>query len=245
MSDKTFRTFDNTVSEFTLRPTCPNIVYHDNIFYNIIVFDTETNAAGRAAELCQLSAIDKSGHCSFSEYILPNNCIDKYASRVNKLSVRTVNGQRTLFKEAQQVATLTSSEAISRFGLFLKSSVDYCKTLTDKDVCTLLVGHNLSKIAGSGLTYDDLLKLFKNFGKPGLISILSRPATKNGKQPRVTKTTRILTAIHGISKQFVNIKNMSNESHAFVSRDNLMHAQIANMSNRYFVALPQAARTEK
>jgi hypothetical protein len=44
------------------------------------VFDTETNATGRAAELCQLSAVDKSDHCSFSEYILPNNCIDKYAS---------------------------------------------------------------------------------------------------------------------------------------------------------------------
>ncbi len=123
VSDKMFRSYENTVSEFTLRPTFPNIVYHDNMFYNIIVFDTETNAAGRAAELCQLSAIDKSGHCSFSEYILPNNCIDKYASRVNKLSVGIVNGQRTLFKEAQQVATLTSSEAISRFRLSQSPSI--------------------------------------------------------------------------------------------------------------------------
>ena len=48
-------------------------------------------------------------------------------------------------KEAQQVATLTSSEAISRFGLFLESSIDYCKTLMDKDVCTLLVGHNAKR----------------------------------------------------------------------------------------------------
>jgi DNA polymerase III epsilon subunit-like protein len=339
VSDKTFITYENTVSEFTPRPTCPDIVYHDNIFYNIIVFDTETNATGRAAELCQLSAVDKSDHCSFSEYILPNNCIDKYASRVNKLSVRTVNGQRTLFKKAEQLATLTSSEAISRFSLFLESSIDYCKTLTDKDVCTILVGHNAKrfdipvilrnstssfhekmqslgvlfgeslsifeqlvrskhpalqqadnqscpinqtalyqclfqetfeahdafedvkalrkmlfhsnlqlseefivnhckpiscdyaledlqyldkrheilksmeyklynptgdgvitksmaeKIAGSGLTYDDLSKLFKDFGKPGLISILSKPPTKNERRPRVTKTARILAAI--------------------------------------------------
>jgi hypothetical protein len=49
----------------------------------------------------------ESDHCSFSEYILPNNCIDKYASRVNKLSGRSVNGQRTLFKKAEQLATLT------------------------------------------------------------------------------------------------------------------------------------------
>ncbi len=59
----------------------------------------------------------------------------------------------------------------------------------------LITKRMAEKIAGSGLTYGDLLKLFKNFGKPGLISILSRPPTKNGKQPRVTKTTRILTAI--------------------------------------------------
>ena len=56
-----------------------------------------------------------------------------------------MNGQRTLFKEAEQLVTLTSSEAISRFSLFLESSVEYCKTLTDKDICTLLVGHNAER----------------------------------------------------------------------------------------------------
>ena len=343
VSDETFKIYENAVSEFTLRPTCSDIVYHDTIFYNVIVFDTETSTIGREAELCQLSAIDKSSQCSFSEYILPNNSIDCFASSVNRLFVRTVNGQRTLFKEAQQLETVTSSEALSRFSLFLESSVDHCKTLTDKDVCTLLIGHNAKrfdvpvilrnstssfqekmqslgvlfgdslsifkqlirgkhpalqqsdgqsckvnqlalyeclfqktyeahdgledvnalrkmlfdsklslseefivnqskpisfdyaledlqyldrrheilgsmqfklydptgggvitksmaeKIAGSGLTYEDLLKLFKEFGKPGLISILSKPPTKggprNGKRPRVTKNARILTAI--------------------------------------------------
>ena len=250
-----------------------------------------------------------------------------------------MNGQRTLFKEAEQLATLTSSEAISRFSLFLESSVEYCKTLTDKDVCTLLEGHNAKrfdipvilrnstssfhekmqsmrvlfgeslsifeqlvrskhpalkqahgqfcavnqsalyeclfqetfeahdafedvkalskmlfhsklqlseefivnhckpiscdhalkdlqyldrrhqilksmeyklynptgdgvisksmaeKIAGSSLTYTDLSKLFKDFGTPGLISILSRPPTMDKKRPRMTKTARILAAI--------------------------------------------------
>ena len=143
VSDETFKMYESTVSEFTLRPTCPDIVYHGNIFYNIIVFDTETNRLGREAELCQLSAIDKSGRCSFSEYILPNNSIDISASEVNKLFVRTVNGQRTLFKEAQPLETVTSSEALSRFISFLESSVDRCKT--DKDVCTLLIGHNAKK----------------------------------------------------------------------------------------------------
>jgi hypothetical protein len=56
-----------------------------------------------------------------------------------------VNGQRRLFKKAEQLPTLTWSEAISRFSLFLESSIDYCKTLTDKDVCTILVGHNAKR----------------------------------------------------------------------------------------------------
>ena len=250
-----------------------------------------------------------------------------------------MNGQRALFKEAEQLATPTSSEVINRFSLFLESSVEYCKTLTDKDVCTLLIGHNAKrfdipviprnstssfhekmpsmrvlfgeslsifqqllrskhpalkqadgqfcavsqsalyeclfqepfeahdafedakalskmlflsklqlleefivnhckpiscdhalkylqyldrrhqilksmeyklnsptsdeaitksmaeKIAGNGLTYTDLSKLFNDFGTPGLISILLRPPTKDKKRPRVTKTARILAAI--------------------------------------------------
>ena len=44
------------------------------------MFDTETNATGRAAELCQLSAVDQSDHSTFSGYIRPNNAIDKYAT---------------------------------------------------------------------------------------------------------------------------------------------------------------------
>ena len=53
------------------------------------------------------------------------------------------------------------------------------------------------KIAGSGLSYDDLAKLFANFGRNGLIAILSKPPTANREtdRPRVTKTTRIITAI--------------------------------------------------
>ena len=56
-----------------------------------------------------------------------------------------MNGQRTLFKEAGQLSTLTSPEAISRFSLFPESSVEYCKKLTDKDVYTLLMGHNAKR----------------------------------------------------------------------------------------------------
>ena len=46
---------------------------------------------GKLAEPCQLSAMVKSGN-EFSHYILPHCDIDKHASKVNKLTVKTVDG---------------------------------------------------------------------------------------------------------------------------------------------------------
>ena len=51
-----------------------------------------------------------------------------------------------------------------------------------------------TKMAGSGLSYGDLLNVFTKFGETGLIAVLSCPP-KSGKVPRVTKNTRILTQI--------------------------------------------------
>ncbi|CAH3035083.1 unnamed protein product [Pocillopora meandrina] len=51
-------------------------------------------------------------------------------------------------------------------------------------------------IADSGLSYDDLHKLYIRFGKIGLVAILSDPpTTSSAKTPRVTWTKRILAAI--------------------------------------------------
>ena len=51
-------------------------------------------------------------------------------------------------------------------------------------------------IAGSGLSYDDLRKLYSTFGKRGVVAILSNPpSTSLSKTPRVTRTKRILAAI--------------------------------------------------
>ena len=341
ISEETLMMYESTVSPFTSRPACTNVAYDQNTFYNFVIFDLETNTTGKAAEICQLSAVDQSGRSSFSEYALPVKQIDKYASRVNKLSVKIVNGQRTLFKETQQLVTLTLDELLSRFTRFLESLINCYQRLTDQNICTVLLGHNTKrfdipvllrnstnsfkeklqsidvlfgdtlslfehlvnskqpdlqqpdgkfsalnqpalyqclfgeefdahdaledvkalrrmifssklrlseeiifahcrpisyrdafrdlqyldqrnslmktfefklynpagdgditksmaeKIAGSGLSYDDLAKLFANFGRNGLIAILSKPPTANREtdRPRVTKTTRIITAI--------------------------------------------------
>ena len=52
------------------------------------------------------------------------------------------------------------------------------------------------KIAGSGISYQDLKNVFKKFGAKGLVGVLSLPpSSATSKAPRVTKTTRILARI--------------------------------------------------
>jgi hypothetical protein len=53
------------------------------------------------------------------------------------------------------------------------------------------------KIAGSGLNFFDLQRVFAEFGKKGLFARLSKPPTSHQQstKPRVTKTPRILSSI--------------------------------------------------
>ena len=52
------------------------------------------------------------------------------------------------------------------------------------------------KIAGSGLSYADLEKLFEQHGRKALVAVLSKPPTvSRNNKPRVTKTPRILASI--------------------------------------------------
>lgn len=54
----------------------------------------------------------------------------------------------------------------------------------------------IEKIAGSGLTYEDLAKVYKLYDKVGLVAILSNaPSSSATNRQRVTRTERILTAI--------------------------------------------------
>ena len=51
-------------------------------------------------------------------------------------------------------------------------------------------------IADSGLSYDDLHKLYSTFGKRALVAILSNPpTTSSARTPRVTRTKRILAVV--------------------------------------------------
>ena len=129
------------VPNYIQRPSIKKEKYDNSIFYNFVLFDTETNSTGKLAELCQLAAVDRSGK-NFSCYILPNRDMDAHASKVNNLTIKTVNGIRTLCKDYHPAAILPLEEALTQFLNFLKASTTEASKRTTKNVCTVLAGHN-------------------------------------------------------------------------------------------------------
>ena len=96
MSDIKFKEIDGFVSKYMPRPIAKQVNFNEGRYYNFLVLDTETNCSGKAAEICQLSATDISGAHTFSKYILPVHEIDFCASKVNKLKIINVKGERKL-----------------------------------------------------------------------------------------------------------------------------------------------------
>ena len=80
-------------------------------------------------------------------YTLPVHDIDHFASKVNKLKIVKVNGERKLYKDNKEVSTLPLKEAMSQFLGFVSRSVERAKSRTNKNVVTVLLGHN-------SLTFD-------------------------------------------------------------------------------------------
>ena len=134
--------FEKFLPELTIRPVAEKCPFNRNNVYNFIIFDIETNSSGKTAEICQLSAIDRSGLYQFNEYILPSRNVDVHASRVNGLSVRSIHGSRTLYKEDQPVSSVLIEQAIQNFVAFLRRTVQSSVKSGDKEICTVLIGHN-------------------------------------------------------------------------------------------------------
>ena len=106
------------VPEFLKRQTQPKISYNLSVKYQFVVFDTETTSLGKDAQICQLAAINQHGK-TYNEYVLSTCNISNYASCVNKLTLKTVNGQRTLLKENVPV------RSVPRVNFFNLSSVSF------------------------------------------------------------------------------------------------------------------------
>ena len=74
--------YEKLVPEFCKRPPNRAISYDAEMTYKFIVFDTETTT-GMQAEICQLSAVIKDEQNEFSQDIMPERNIAKYASDAN------------------------------------------------------------------------------------------------------------------------------------------------------------------
>ena len=130
-----FQEYERMVPPFKTRPTQPKISYNEAIRYQFVVFDIETTGLSKQTQICQLAAVTKEGK-TYNEYVLPTCDIDHRASRINKLSVKVVNGQRTLLKESVPVQSVLLSQCLQNFTTFL---------LNDNTDChTILIGHNSS-----------------------------------------------------------------------------------------------------
>ena len=139
-----FKEIESIFPQYTPRPLAKKVQHDENKFYNFLIFDTETNTTRKSAELCQLSITDQSGLYQFSQYILPVQDIDYFASKVNKLKILKINGERKLFKDNEEVNALPLKDVISEFLSYVLQSIDRAKSNTNKQVCTVIIGHNAS-----------------------------------------------------------------------------------------------------
>ena len=139
-----FKEIENIVPPYTPRPQVKKIKFDKNKNYNFLVFDTETNSTGKLAEICQLSVCDMSGSHMFSEYVLPTHDIDFYASRVNNLEIRTIEGVRKLFKNEISLPSIPFCEALTKLERYISLSIDRAKATLNKPIVTVLIGHNVA-----------------------------------------------------------------------------------------------------
>ena len=128
--------YEEIIPPYTPRPNINTLPYNSTKKCYFIVFDTETTCTGKMAELCQLSAVSEDGRKEFSTFILPKGSISFGASLVNGLTVKNINGTRTLCKGNSPVQSVTLEEAVREFLLYLKQ----VKTSGDNNFTTVLIG---------------------------------------------------------------------------------------------------------
>ena len=179
------------------------ISFNDNTCYNFLVFDTETNTTGIAAEICQLAAIDHTGSYIFSQYVLPQMDIDACASAINNLKVQNVNNQRKLFKNRSMLPTLPLKEVLTKFESYISESIARKKAFGhNKPVITVLIGHNTNtfvipillrdagevfsnKLQMMDVWFADSLSLFRELVKCKLPSLMK----SNGTFPPINQSS--------------------------------------------------------
>ena len=67
ISSEELKNFETCIPELMIRPVAEKFPYDRNNVYNFVIYDIETNTSGKTTEICQLSAVDKSGSYSFND----------------------------------------------------------------------------------------------------------------------------------------------------------------------------------
>ena len=131
--------YEELVPPHTPKPKTVNLSFDLSKNYYFILFDTETTCTGKQAELCQISAITEDGIKEFSTFTLPKNNISHGAYLVNGLTIKKINGSRTLCKANSPVQSVSTDDALRNFLTFLRQ----VKNSQDNNYCVpILLGHN-------------------------------------------------------------------------------------------------------
>ena len=88
--------YEEILPPYTARPKVIDLLYDSNQKYQFIIFDTETICTGKLAEICGLSGMSENGRHEFSTFILPQSSISYRAYLVNGMTIKNINGIRTL-----------------------------------------------------------------------------------------------------------------------------------------------------
>ena len=131
--------YEEILPPFTARAKVIDLSYDCTQKYQFIIFDTETTCTGKQAEICQLSAVNENGRHEFSTFILPQSSISYSAYLVNGMTIKNINGIRTLYHRNNPVQSVTIEEALGDFLTFIKQVKNSNEVNNN---LTVLIGHN-------------------------------------------------------------------------------------------------------
>ena len=139
LSQTELRRYEEILPPYTARPKVIDLSYDSTQKYQFIIFDTETTCTGKQAEICQLSAVNENGRHEFSTFILPQSSISYSAYLVNGMTIKNINGIRTLYHRNNPVQSVTIEEALGDFLTFIKQVKNSDEVNNN---LTVLIGHN-------------------------------------------------------------------------------------------------------
>ena len=131
------------LQEPIVRPEVQARVYDEqSYFYNFLMWDNETTTIGKAAEIIQISVVNKDKQFSFFEYVTPETAVSLAASKVYGLTSQVLNGIHLLHKDGNDGQSVSLQECLRRLLNFIETTRSHYNKETRKPVITVMLGHN-------------------------------------------------------------------------------------------------------